>query len=137
MRKGWTGSSGTHGRVPRSEPKASEAPALAALALAVLLLARAAPCAPGRVRPVGTPPERGAARLLFGLALDPNHEQARALEALPGIGPARAEAIVTGRPYCGVEDLARVPGIGPVTLRRLTGRVRVEPSPACARGERD
>ena len=109
-----------------------------AWALALLLLIRAAPCAPpGDDRPVGAPPERGAARLLFGLALDPNHEQARALEALPGIGPARAEAIVAGRPYCGLEDLDRVPGIGPETLRRLAGRVRVAPSSACVRGERD
>jgi len=43
------------------------------------------------------------------------------LEAVPGIGPARAAAIVAGRgegPYRELADLARVRGIGPVTLRR-------------------
>jgi competence protein ComEA len=68
------------------------------------------------------PPVRGPARLLFGLRLDPNRADARALEALPGIGPARAAAIVAERertPFREVADLRRVPGIGPVTLRRI------------------
>jgi competence protein ComEA len=68
------------------------------------------------------PPLRGPARLLFGLPLDPNRADARALQALPGIGPARAAAIVAERgrrPFRDVADLRRVPGIGPVTLRRI------------------
>lgn len=51
------------------------------------------------------------------------------LAQLPGIGPARAAAIVADRkrhgPYGSVEDLGRVPGIGPVTIERLRSRVRV------------
>jgi competence ComEA-like helix-hairpin-helix protein len=51
------------------------------------------------------------------------------LAQLPGIGPARAAAIVAHRkrhgPYSSVEDLGRVPGIGPVTIERLRSRVRV------------
>lgn len=68
------------------------------------------------------PPLRGPVRLLFGLRLDPNHADARALAALPGIGPARAAAIVAERerrPFRDVADLRRVPGIGPVTLQRI------------------
>ncbi|MEM7411058.1 MAG: helix-hairpin-helix domain-containing protein [Myxococcota bacterium] len=68
------------------------------------------------------PPLRGPARALFGQGLDPNQATAGALEALPGIGPARAAAIVAGRatgPYERLADLARVPGIGPVTLERM------------------
>ena len=64
---------------------------------------------------------RGPARVLFGLGLDPNTADAAALEALPGIGAARAEAIVAGRgqgAYRSLSDLGRVRGIGPVTLRR-------------------
>jgi hypothetical protein len=64
---------------------------------------------------------RGPARVLFGLGIDPNVADAAALEALPGVGPARAEAIVAGRAdgaYRTVADLGRVRGIGPVTLRR-------------------
>jgi hypothetical protein len=105
--------------------------AWAALALSWLLLGRALPWATGSERPRATAPEHGAARLLWGLPLDLNREAVRDLEALPGIGPGRARAIVTGRPFCAVEDLDRVPGIGPATLRRLRGRVQVEPPPKC------
>ena len=65
---------------------------------------------------------RGPARLLYGLPLDPNTEDAATLEVLPGIGAARAAAIVAGRaahPYASVADLSRVPGIGPLTLARI------------------
>jgi competence protein ComEA len=111
--------------------------AWAAFALAWLLLARALPMPVLGERPQARPPERGAARLLWGLPLDLNHEDARALEALPGIGPGRARALVSGRPYCTVEDLHRVSGIGPVTLGRLAGRVWVETSPLCNRAQGD
>jgi competence protein ComEA len=68
-------------------------------------------------------PVRGPARVLFGLGIDPNRADASTLEALPGIGPARAAAIVAGREngaYRSPADLGRVRGIGPVTLRRIT-----------------
>ena len=67
-------------------------------------------------------PLRGPARLLFGLGLDPNRADAETLAALPGIGPARAAAIVAGRasgPYRAPRDLLRVHGIGPKTVERL------------------
>jgi predicted flap endonuclease-1-like 5' DNA nuclease len=105
--------------------------AWAALALAVLLLAHALPCAPGSPRPHAAAPARGAARLLWGLPLDLNREAARDLEALPGIGPGRARAIVTGRPYCTFADLDRVSGIGPATLSRLRALVVVPAALAC------
>ncbi len=45
------------------------------------------------------------------------------LATLPGIGPAKARAIVEDRrrrgPYRRLEDLARVPGIGPRTIARI------------------
>lgn len=72
---------------------------------------------------------RGPARLLFGLGLDPNRAGAASLEALPGIGPARAAAIVEARaqaPFCELADLERVPGIGPGTLRKLTHWLRID-----------
>lgn len=109
---------------------------MAALALSLLLLARALP-RPAGERPRGTPPAQGAARLLWGLPLDLNREDARDLEALPGIGPGRARAIVGGRPYCALSDLDRVRGIGPVTLRALADRVSVGGTPACLLGQGD
>ncbi len=62
-------------------------------------------------------------RLLVGLPLDPNTADADLLEQLPGIGPARAAAIVderrAGGPFAAVDDLIRVRGIGPATLDEL------------------
>ena len=107
--------------------------ARAALTLALLLLARSLPLERAAERPRAAPPERGAARLLWALPLDLNRENARDFEALPGIGPARAAAIVAGRPYCTLADLDRVPGFGPATLRGLSQQVEVGVPPApCA-----
>ncbi|MCB9712512.1 MAG: helix-hairpin-helix domain-containing protein [Myxococcales bacterium] len=47
------------------------------------------------------------------------------LTSLPRIGPVLARRIVEGRPYAEVDELLRVRGIGPATLRRLRPRVRV------------
>lgn len=78
----------------------------------------------------GLAPLRGPARRLFGLPLDANAAAPATLETLPGIGPARAAAIVAERerrPFRSVADLARVHGIGPRTLERLAGEVAVDP----------
>jgi competence protein ComEA len=49
-----------------------------------------------------------------------------ALEGLPGIGPAKAADIIAHRPYATVDDLLRVPGIGPATLERLRPHVTTQ-----------
>jgi competence protein ComEA len=45
------------------------------------------------------------------------------LDALPGVGPARAAAILQYREqhgrFASVDDLARVPGLGPAAVARL------------------
>ena len=49
------------------------------------------------------------------------------LEALPGIGPKTAEAIIQSRqtePFGTLEDLDRVPGIGEKTLETLRDRIQ-------------
>ena len=76
-------------------------------------------------------PLRGPVRRLFGLPLDPNHADVSTLETLPGIGPARAQAIVTERCRRAFETpdgLLRVRGIGPRTLARLSPWLAVEPA---------
>jgi competence protein ComEA len=95
-----------------------------ALAAALALCLAALPCDRPEPRPpTAGPPSRGAARLLWGLPLDLNREDERTLQVLPGIGPTRARAILAARPFCKAEELLRVPGIGPATLRRLAWRI--------------
>ncbi len=54
------------------------------------------------------------------------------LRRLPGIGPKRAESILTLRQRLGrfrqVEDLLKVKGIGRATLRKLRPLVRIDPA---------
>jgi competence protein ComEA len=51
------------------------------------------------------------------------------LDHLPGIGPARAAAILQEReargPFASVEELSRVPGLGPAAIARLRDRAAV------------
>lgn len=52
-----------------------------------------------------------------------NSADVRALESLPGIGPSLAAAIIAYReehgPFQSVEELVKVPGIGPATLAKI------------------
>lgn len=64
----------------------------------------------------------GVARLVHGARVDLTTASAELLEALPGIGPARAAAIVghrAERPFASLASLEAVPGIGPGTRARL------------------
>lgn len=61
--------------------------------------------------------------------VDLNRADEAALDALPGVGPATAAAIVSYReehgPFASVDDLADVRGIGPAKLEALRGLVTV------------
>ena len=76
----------------------------------------------------GTPAAGQAAAGQAGL-VDVNAGGPAELEGLPGVGPARAAAIVRYREIHGrfgsVEELGGVPGIGPAALARLQGRVKL------------
>jgi competence protein ComEA len=61
--------------------------------------------------------------------LDLNAASTAELMTLPGIGAVIAERVVKARrdrPFVSLEDLARVPGIGPVTVEGLRGLVTVD-----------
>jgi len=76
-------------------------------------------------------PLRGSSPLLFGGTLDLNRAPPGVLEVLPGIGHARARAIVrerTRRRFGAVGEVVRVRGIGPGVARGLAGWARVDPA---------
>jgi competence ComEA-like helix-hairpin-helix protein len=62
--------------------------------------------------------------------LNLNSASVSELDRLPGIGPARAAAILQEReargPFASVEALSRVPGLGPSAIARLRDQVVVE-----------
>jgi len=71
----------------------------------------------------------GVGRLVAGERIELNRASEALLTTLPGIGPARAAAIVDARaakPFQSARDLERVRGIGPVMRDRLTQFVWVD-----------
>ena len=85
----------------------------------------------GEVDPAAVPSGLGAdgAQHAASSPVDLNRCTAVELEALPGVGPATAAAIIDDRerngPFASVEDLDRVSGIGPAKLAALRDLVTV------------
>ena len=73
-------------------------------------------------------------KFLFGVvaAVNINTASSAELEALPGIGPAKAKAIVEYRQKNGafksVEELKNVKGIGDAVLNKLKAEATVSPA---------
>jgi competence protein ComEA len=105
---------------------ARRAPARAWRASAFFLLAAILASAPGALSR-----DRGAAHDLPVQRIDVNAATLDQLRLLDGIGPKLAEAIVADReangPFATVEDLDRVPRIGPRTILGLAPDVTLEP----------
>lgn len=57
--------------------------------------------------------------------LDLNTASNKQLRKIPRIGPVTAAKIIAGRPYRSVDDLLKIPGIGPKTLEAIAPHVRI------------
>ncbi|KQY06284.1 hypothetical protein ASD37_18495 [Mycobacterium sp. Root135] len=81
---------------------------------------------PTGAAPSPPPGEKGSAT---GEPVDLNTATVEQLDALPGVGPVTAAAIVAWRDangsFAGVDQLGEVEGIGPARLEKLRGLVRV------------
>ncbi|BBZ43229.1 ComEA family DNA-binding protein [Mycobacterium parmense] len=79
--------------------------------------------------PTSRPPSPGSGKPKPGAALDLNTATAEQLDALPGVGPVTAAAIVSWRQangrFTSVDQLGEVDGIGPARLDKLRPLVRV------------
>jgi competence protein ComEA len=79
----------------------------------------------------GAPGQQGGGAVVLGArgSLNINTSTAADLDALPGIGPAKAAAILRYReehgPFTTVDQLARVPGFGAAAMARLKDRISV------------
>ncbi len=108
------------------------------LALALFLAVSTA--ALGALAFAATRPRAGSRAAPAALLPDLNAAPERHLVLLPGIGPARARAIVEERqrgPFGTVGDLCRVRGIGPATAAALAPLVRAPSGPSARVREGD
>ena len=99
--------------------------------------ARSIPAAPAQASPAAQKPakvrstapkthsgiESKSARLAPGEKVNINTASAEALEALPGIGPVKAQAIIEGRPYNTPEDIMKVKGIKQGTYNKIKDQI--------------
>jgi competence protein ComEA len=79
--------------------------------------------------PTSKTPAPGSVKPKAGQAVDLNTATVQELDALPGVGPVTAAAIVAWRQsngkFTSVDQLAEVEGIGPARLEKLRALVRV------------
>ncbi len=70
-------------------------------------------------------PNKKFYRLSPGEKIDLNRASPEMLEALPGIGKARALAIIEGRPYGKIEEVMKIKGIKAKTFQRIRALIKV------------
>ena len=78
-------------------------------------------------KPVKPCPARSLRQRLSAAAapVDLNTADQKALESLPGIGPALAKKIMEGRPFQSVDDLSRIKGLNKAKIDAIKDKVTV------------
>ena len=69
---------------------------------------------------------KAAVKLAPGQKVNINTAGKDMLEALPGIGPAKAQDIINGRPYKSIEDIMKVKGIKEGTFNKIKDLITVK-----------
>jgi competence protein ComEA len=98
---------------PAAAPAAKPAPAVAPAPVPAAKPATAPAAVPAATAPAkAAKAEKAApAKLAPGEKVNINTAPKEKLDALPGIGPVKAQAIIDGRPYANPEDIMKVKGI--------------------------
>ena len=84
-----------------------------------------APAPPVRTTQSSSTPTRSTPKLAPGQTVNINTASLEELDALPDIGPVKAQAIIDGRPYATIEDIMKVKGIKQGIFNKIKDRITV------------
>ncbi|MFZ2087233.1 MAG: helix-hairpin-helix domain-containing protein [Desulfobaccales bacterium] len=109
-------------------------PALVAKAAPAAAAPAAAPQAAKTVEtsPAAKPPKEVKAPPAAAAPVDLNTSDQKALEALPGVGPALAKRIMEARPLLSLDDLGKVKGMSKAKVAALKDKVSFGPAASTA-----